>query len=710
MKFFIFIIYISSLQDNLFYIIINTLFFFKCVEFCVVMPKGFLIKRHEEMSAVVETLYRPWSETPHQEEPVDFSLRTSARHDPSATILEDASENTFDSANTTRLRRNSEQGEGNRLYVRTPDSGFSSPSDNSDAYRRTVIFPSVRHYLSQITESLHVDTEQTVPLALIKKHEAENSLYPHSPEAISSQEIGHGFHVSTQKSEDSRYLLSPPIPGAFPLLSPSVYWPHGSSPLRSPIPFTSPLGRGYDVGFQTVPTSLTSPHHQEGINLTSPSSNNLSTPVKQSCKSPGGINNSITPSKRKSPNTSVTPEKKNKSHKKTKASRRLNFDDEKTSPVSGTIIRELVEGEEPLVVRKGDIDPAYNVVEITEEAKTELAKIDNKIGDYVCKLCKELYDDAFGLAQHRCSRIIHVEYRCPECDKVFNCPANLASHRRWHKPKGNNNNNGASTSGMSKNNNNNNNNSNNNSSNSGNKTDVDRHNTMDHHNDSNDNKNIIHDNIKKLSGGGPPPLMPLHSADKDDHGEEEQYECNICSKTFRRQAYLRKHLATHCDSILDPDQRLNQFQQTGLDHHHSSSSSSSLTTGLSHPHHHHLHHGITPHHSGGGSGVGGGPPPLTPILSPTYPGEMLGCRLCSAAFFTSAALQLHVTTAHHGSTLPDGGGTAVDGSSPSNPTSVGGIHVPRPQYSPRAPQHILNPPSAPPPHLLHHPSPLSAPS
>ena len=53
------------------------------------------------------------------------------------------------------------------------------------------------------------------------------------------------------------------------------------------------------------------------------------------------------------------------------------------------------------IVLAGDIDPEFNVVEVTEEAKQELAKIENKIGDYICRLCKEVYDDAFGLAQHR---------------------------------------------------------------------------------------------------------------------------------------------------------------------------------------------------------------------------------------------------------------------------------------------------------------------
>jgi hypothetical protein len=61
----------------------------------------------------------------------------------------------------------------------------------------------------------------------------------------------------------------------------------------------------------------------------------------------------------------------------------------------------MIAPEYDIFVFAGDIDPEFNVVEVTEEAKAELAKIENKIGDYICQLCKEIYDDAFGLAQHR---------------------------------------------------------------------------------------------------------------------------------------------------------------------------------------------------------------------------------------------------------------------------------------------------------------------
>ena len=57
------------------------------------------------------------------------------------------------------------------------------------------------------------------------------------------------------------------------------------------------------------------------------------------------------------------------------------------------------------------------------------------LGDFICQLCNERFDNSLGLANHNCSKMAKVIYDCPQCDKVFNCPANLASHRRWHRPK-----------------------------------------------------------------------------------------------------------------------------------------------------------------------------------------------------------------------------------------------------------------------------------
>ncbi|XP_018648393.1 insulinoma-associated protein (ia-1)-related [Schistosoma mansoni] len=75
----------------------------------------------------------------------------------------------------------------------------------------------------------------------------------------------------------------------------------------------------------------------------------------------------------------------------------------------------------------------------TARAVKMLAEIPNHIGEYICQLCFQWFPDAFCLAEHPCSCMASLAYACEICGKVFNCPANLASHQRWHKPRIDNN-------------------------------------------------------------------------------------------------------------------------------------------------------------------------------------------------------------------------------------------------------------------------------
>ncbi|XP_077396048.1 insulinoma-associated protein 1b [Festucalex cinctus] len=174
--------------------------------------------------------------------------------------------------------------------------------------------------------------------------------------------------------------------------------------------------------------------------------------------------------------------------KKPKAIRKLNFEDEMTtSPVLGLKIKE-------------------GPVEVKPRAHASGAN--KPLGEFVCQLCKEAYADPFSLAQHKCSRIVRVEYRCPECDKMFSCPANLASHRRWHKPR---------TSGVPP----------------PSKPEMAKMAPA--------GVKSASEEAKDASDRDTP--SPSLSESGSDDGSS--YDCHFCGKRFKRQAYLRKHIMGH---------------------------------------------------------------------------------------------------------------------------------------------------------------------
>ncbi|TSL28164.1 Insulinoma-associated protein 1b [Bagarius yarrelli] len=188
-------------------------------------------------------------------------------------------------------------------------------------------------------------------------------------------------------------------------------------------------------------------------------------PITNSTKRPATPSNSTSNQSKK---------RKNPQERKT-----INRDEVTTSPVLGLRIKE---------------DPV-------EDSKQNPSR---HLGEFICQLCKERYSDPLTLAHHKCSRIVRVEYRCTECDKTFSCPANLASHRRWHKPKG-----------------------------------------------------------EETQPGAISRASATSQSEISDSGSEDEalFSCTHCTKKFRRLAYLRKHLALHERKAANLRQDLNLLHQ-----------------------------------------------------------------------------------------------------------------------------------------------------
>ncbi|TPP62538.1 hypothetical protein FGIG_04099 [Fasciola gigantica] len=66
------------------------------------------------------------------------------------------------------------------------------------------------------------------------------------------------------------------------------------------------------------------------------------------------------------------------------------------------------------------IDSQRKFIRLSKSVKIveKLARIPNRIGDYVCRLCSTWFPDAFALAEHLCPRMANMAYPCDLCSKV----------------------------------------------------------------------------------------------------------------------------------------------------------------------------------------------------------------------------------------------------------------------------------------------------
>lgn len=196
-------------------------------------------------------------------------------------------------------------------------------------------------------------------------------------------------HIHSQISWSSVYRQQNALLLNSSLSADNVY----GSEQKEPLNLTT---RSSQLSFSLTPREYP-PFHQFSPNSYTPNSNRRISPGD---RSPIGTK-------------SLSQGRRSSGHRPAgRAVKKLSFEDEAMrSPVSGARIRRVA------------------AAEVVSGSAGRLGVN----GEFACSLCRGVFPDPIGLASHCCPGIELLDYRCDQCEKTFNCPANLASHRRWHR-------------------------------------------------------------------------------------------------------------------------------------------------------------------------------------------------------------------------------------------------------------------------------------